>query len=74
MTRLAMRLEGERPDLAPERALFLAHALITMIVSKLDLVFVYRDRSGVQAAAPRAALAGELAVFWRRMATKPEPA
>ncbi|HEY5008254.1 MAG TPA: TetR/AcrR family transcriptional regulator [Caulobacteraceae bacterium] len=72
--RLAMRLERARPDLAPERALFLAYALVTMIVSKLDLVYVYRDRSGAQAAASRAALAGELAGLWTRMAASPEPA
>jgi AcrR family transcriptional regulator len=74
MARLAKRLEGARPDLAPERTLFLAYALITMVVSRLDLVYVYRDRSGAQAAASRAALAGELAALWTRMAASPEPA
>ena len=45
-----------------------------MVVSRLDLVYVYRDRSGAQAAASRAALAGELAALWTRMAASPEPA
>jgi AcrR family transcriptional regulator len=74
MRMLAGRLGLERPDLAPDRAQFLAYALITMIVSKLDLVYVYRDRSGAAAATSRAALAGELAELWRRMAASQEPA
>jgi hypothetical protein len=71
MARLATRLRRVRPGLAGEQALFLAYALVTMIVSKLDLVYVYRGRSGAQAAASRAALAGELGELWTRMAAGP---
>jgi AcrR family transcriptional regulator len=74
MKMLAARLGLERRDLAPDRAQFLAYALITMIVSKLDLVYVYPDRSGAAAATSRSALAGELAELWRRMAASQEPA
>lgn len=46
--RLADILRGERPDLAREKAHLLAHVLMTMIVSQLDLVYVFagRGRSG----------------------------
>ncbi|HEX4198266.1 MAG TPA: TetR/AcrR family transcriptional regulator [Caulobacteraceae bacterium] len=68
MRRLGESLAVERPDLAPDRALFLAHALVTMIMSKLDLIYVYRDRSGKTAAASSATLARDLTQLWRRMA------
>jgi AcrR family transcriptional regulator len=68
MRRLGASLAAERPDLAPDRALFLAYALVTMIMSKLDLVYVYRDRSGKTAVAAPAALARDLTRLWRRMA------
>jgi hypothetical protein len=42
-------------------------------VSKLDLVYVYRDRSEAAAATSPATLAGELAELWRRMAASRDP-
>jgi AcrR family transcriptional regulator len=74
MEKLAARLRAERLDLAPDPARFLAYGLITMIISRLDLVYVYRDRSEAAAATSPAALAGELAELWRRMAASQEPA
>jgi AcrR family transcriptional regulator len=68
LLRLAERLGAERADLAPDQARLLAYALITMIMSKLDLVYVYRDRSDAATAAVRTALEAELPELWRRMA------
>jgi AcrR family transcriptional regulator len=67
MVRLAQALNAIRPELAPDRARFLAYALVTMIISKLDLVYVYRDRTGRAAASSPAALAADLTDIWRRM-------
>jgi AcrR family transcriptional regulator len=66
--RLGQRLAAERTDLPPERSRFLACALITMITSKLDLVYIYRDRSNAATGASRTALSIELSELWRRMA------
>jgi AcrR family transcriptional regulator len=66
LLRLAERLRASRVDLSADRATFLAYALVTMIMSRLDLVYVYRGRSA-SAAAP-ATLHAELAELWRRMA------
>lgn len=66
MRRLAVRLCAERADLAPPQGSFLAYALVTMIVSKLDLVYVYRDRAGTMTAS-RGALAFQLPALWRHM-------
>ena len=74
MGKLAARLRTERPDLAPDRARFLAYGLVTMIVSRLDLVYVYRDRSGRTGSTPREVLARELAGLWKRMAAGQDPA
>jgi AcrR family transcriptional regulator len=68
LRRLGERLGAERSDLGPFQARFLAYALITMIMSKLDLVYVYRGRSDAATAAVRTALEAELPKLWRRMA------
>jgi AcrR family transcriptional regulator len=68
LLRLASRLGEARADLAPDRACFLAFALVTMIMSRLDLVYVYRDRSETAAAAASTTLLAELTEVWRRMA------
>jgi AcrR family transcriptional regulator len=67
MQRLAEWLAGDRADLAPDQATFLAYALVTMIMSKLDLVYVYRDPSIAATAPSRPALSSELPALWRRM-------
>jgi AcrR family transcriptional regulator len=74
MEMLADRLRAERPDLAPDRARFLAYGLVTMIISRLDLVYVYRDRSGRTATPPREALGRDLVEFWKRMAASRDAA
>jgi hypothetical protein len=74
MRKLAARLHAERPGLAPERARFLAYGLVTMITSRLDLVYVYRDRSGRTVTTPRDRLARDLTTLWKRMAAGPEAA
>jgi AcrR family transcriptional regulator len=73
LTRLAQRIGDERGELAPDKATFLAYALVTMIMSKLDLVYVYRGRGEAAAAASRTALAAELPLLWRRMAAGGTP-
>jgi AcrR family transcriptional regulator len=60
-------LAQERPDLSDERARFLGYALIIMIMSKLDLVYVYQEHAAGAAGADRAALERELCVLWARM-------
>lgn len=65
IAQLATILARERPDLSAQKAAFLAHALITMVVSQLDLTFVYVDRS--RAVVTAAALTKNLALLWRRM-------
>ncbi|HEY1837375.1 MAG: TetR/AcrR family transcriptional regulator [Rhizomicrobium sp.] len=70
IVRLAAILARERPDLSAPKAAFLAHALITMVVSQLDLTFVY-DRSRTLTTAT--ALTKNLTLLWRRMAECPSP-
>ncbi|HWE99312.1 MAG TPA: TetR/AcrR family transcriptional regulator [Caulobacteraceae bacterium] len=73
LQRLAQRLGAERADLAPDKSRFLAYALITMITSKLDQAYVYRDRSDAATGPSRAALSAELPELWRRMAAAGSP-
>jgi AcrR family transcriptional regulator len=73
LARLTDRLAAERPELAPDKAAFLAYALVTMIVSKLDLVYVYSDRSSAAGRSAHAALSAQLPQLWRRMSAA-EPA
>jgi AcrR family transcriptional regulator len=70
--RLGEILNLERPDLSPERSRFLGYALITMIMSKLDLVYVYREQTIEAAAASRGGLERDLCGLWARMARSPE--
>jgi AcrR family transcriptional regulator len=65
IAQLAAILARERSDLSAQKAAFLAHALITMVVSQLDLTFVYVDRSRTVATA--AALTKNLTLLWHRM-------
>lgn len=65
IVRLAETLSEERPDLSDSKSMFLAHALITMAVSQLDLAYVYVERH--KAADVRVALTEKLVLLWRRM-------
>lgn len=68
--RLAVLLALERPDLSAAKAKFLAHALITMIVSQLDLAYVYAGRHRSEAGGDAAK---GLTVLWRRMIDAKRP-
>ncbi len=72
IVRLAVLLSRERPDLSPSKVTFLAHALITMVLSQLDLAYVYVDRR--QTAEKRAVLEEKLAQLWSRMVHAENPA
>jgi AcrR family transcriptional regulator len=67
IARLGEILRAERPDLSGERARFLAYALVTMIISKLDLVYVYREAAGDPRRPTRAGLERDLSQLWARM-------
>lgn len=66
INRLSARIARERPDLAEPKALFLAYALVAMVMSRLDLVYVYRGRA-LTAGVIQPALLGELVELWDRM-------
>jgi AcrR family transcriptional regulator len=66
IARLGETLRLERPGLTAERARFLAYALVTMIISKLDLVYVYREHGGGAAPEP-GRLERDLVGLWGRM-------
>jgi AcrR family transcriptional regulator len=68
VARLGEILALERTDLSPERVRFLAYALIIMIMSKLDLVYVYHEHPAEAAGVGREALERELCELWGRMA------
>lgn len=74
IARLGEILRAGRDELSPQGALFLAYALVAMIMSKLDLVYVYRERPGAAGPSPREALARELEGLWARMADGAEAA
>lgn len=65
IVRMAAILSRKRPDLSASKTMFLAHALMTMTVSQLDLAYVYGDRH--RTILPEAALTEKLVVLWHRM-------
>ena len=64
---LADILQGERPELKPDKARFLAHALVTMVMSQLDLTYVYRGPERGPAKPVREDVARNLVALWARM-------
>jgi len=67
ITELVALLRGDRPDMAPRKARFLAYALVTMIVSQLDLAFSPRERTKTIMRAPRSEILQNLMLLWTRM-------
>jgi AcrR family transcriptional regulator len=65
---LAEVLHNERPGLKPEKARFLAHALVTMVMSQLDLAYVYRGPERSSGRPGREDVARNLIALWARMA------
>jgi AcrR family transcriptional regulator len=65
IAQLAAILSRQRPDLSALKATFLAHALITLVVSQLDLAYVYVDRH--RAATAATTLTKNLVTLWHRM-------
>jgi len=72
IVQLGAKLEAERPELAPPRARFLAYALITMIISKLDQVYVYKEYMGSKPGGRSDGLERDLVTIWLRMVTGPD--
>jgi AcrR family transcriptional regulator len=72
IVQLGGKLEAERPELAPQRTRFLAYALITMIVSKLDQVYVYKDHIGDRRGGRAGDLERNLVTTWLRMVAGPD--
>jgi AcrR family transcriptional regulator len=64
---LADILQGERPELKPDKARFLAHALVTMVMSQLDLTYVYRGPERRHVKPVREDVARNLVALWTRM-------
>lgn len=67
ITVLATSVRGDRAEIAPRKARFLAYALITMVMSQLDLAFHPRERGRPSAQAPRAEVLQRLILLWTRM-------
>lgn len=66
---LAATVRGDRPEMLPRKARFLAYALMTMIVSQLDLIFSPRERARTSAQAARGEVLQRLVLSWSRLVT-----